>query len=91
MQSATDAGRSARTTTDAPHPQEPHATPCDRCQTRSADGVAPDGRSLCAGCADDERTLVCDGGQFNHEVYEAAKRAEAALAAVRAEQGDGDE
>jgi len=53
--------------------------------------VAPDGRSLCAGCADDERTLVCDGGQFNHEVYEAAKRAEAALAAVRAEQGDGDE
>ena len=64
MQSATDAGSSARTTTDAPHPQEPHATPCDRCQTRSADGVAPDGRSLCAGCADDERTLVCDGGHF---------------------------
>ena len=63
MQSATDAGRSARTTTDAPHPQEPHATSCDRCQTRSADGVAPDGRSLCAGCADDERTLVCDGGE----------------------------
>jgi len=26
--------------------------------------VAPDGRSLCAGCADDERTLVCDGGHF---------------------------
>ena len=62
MTATTLAGQSARTTTDAPHPQNSRATTCDECEHRPADGMNPDGRSLCRACATREGTLVCDGG-----------------------------
>jgi len=75
MFAETTAGVNARTAIEAPQPQESSATPCDSCETRAADGIAPDGRSLCTACARRERTLVCDGGNDLEETRAELKEA----------------
>lgn len=63
MIAATYAGNQARTTSDASLPQNSSDSTCDDCDDRDAEGVNPDGRSLCRPCARRAETLIPDGGK----------------------------
>jgi hypothetical protein len=69
MQTANQAAgpQQPRTTEEASHPQNSNGTTCDDCEERDADGINPNGRSLCTICARRGGTLVPDGGESEDE------------------------